>query len=360
MAWVRYDDQLPMNAKVTAALLEDPGVMSLHLMANTWTNTTKTPGYVPPTQPLVLLIGQQVALKWADILVRTGLWHTVDGMCAECTEEYQDYDLAGRGGWVFHNAGVYRPPGRERLTPGTPADVSRARAEAGRRGGLASAARRAAEQANSKQTDPTPDFASPDAAVGDSFATAEPQVNPSNASKSVSKPRATSSNGVTPVPVPVPVPKNQSQGQPLFRTPPSAPRGDVIKKLSPSFRFDEFWSAYPHKRDRDRAKTAWAKIVRTSEAPNSDVVLDEVIAGAGFYHLSREYVGGHPKYPATFLNAGSWRDYCHGPPPDRLPGDGIATINGREIPLRGQDAKEAEWGIIAARRQSQRAQGGIP
>ncbi len=46
-----------------------------------------------------------------------------------------------RAGPIIHNAKEYRAPARDRLTPGTAADLSEKRREAGRRGGLASAAK---------------------------------------------------------------------------------------------------------------------------------------------------------------------------------------------------------------------------
>lgn len=172
MAWVRYDDQFPINPKVTAVTVEDPGALALHLLANTWSNTTKTPGYVPPHQPTALLHDRGLAEKWADQLVRAGLWHVRGQECGDCKVEYAGLSKsqATAGGWVFHHAQEYRPPARDRVTPGTPADLSEKRRAAGRKGGQASAAKRAGQ---------------------------------ANQAKSVSKSSNCSSNSVSPVPVPM-------------------------------------------------------------------------------------------------------------------------------------------------------------
>lgn len=149
MAWVRYDDQLSLNAKITAALLEDPGVMSLHLMANTWTSTQKkTPGYIPAHQPGALIFDRTLGAKWADILVRNNLWHERGKECDRCAEAYADAPTAA--GYVVHDFGDYRPPASERQTPGTPADLSEKRAAAGRAGGKATAKRREQVQQNAR------------------------------------------------------------------------------------------------------------------------------------------------------------------------------------------------------------------
>ncbi len=149
MAWVRYDDQLPSNAKVTAAVLEEPGVMSLHVLANTWSNSQRHPGYVPAHQPAALLFDRAIADKWANILVRHGLWHRRGEECDRCREFYADLPANLTEGYVFHDAGDYRPPARDRTKPGTPAELSAKRRAAGRLGGRAAAAKRVpANQAN--------------------------------------------------------------------------------------------------------------------------------------------------------------------------------------------------------------------
>jgi|GEM_PF-3165476 len=175
MAWVRYDDQMPMNGKVTAALVEDPGVMSLHVMANTWTSSQKHPGYIPIHQPGALIFDRALGAKWADILVRNNLWHERGKECERCAVAYAAAPTDG--GYVVHDFDDYRPPTSARQAPGTPADLSAKRAAAGRAGGKASAKRREQRQ----QT---------------------PEANQAN---DPSKNGKRSSNRPSPVPVPEPV-----------------------------------------------------------------------------------------------------------------------------------------------------------
>lgn len=172
MAWVRYDDQFPINPKVTAVVVEDPGALSLHVLANTWSNTTKAPGYVPAHQPAILLCDRSLAEKWSDLLVRAGLWHVRGQECGDCKVEYAGLSKsqANSGGWVFHNAKTYQAPARDRTTPGTSADLSEKRRAAGRKGGHASAVKRSGQaseasgvskiskcSSNSVSPDPDPD-----------------------------------------------------------------------------------------------------------------------------------------------------------------------------------------------------------
>jgi hypothetical protein len=151
MAWVRYDDQFPINGKVTAVIAEDPGALALHLLANTWSNTTRHPGYIPAHQPGILLADKQLGAKWADLLVRAGMFHKRGEECDDCREEYAELPADKSTGYVIHNAADYRAPQRDRTTAGTSAELSAKRREAGRRGGLASAARRKAEASKQNQ-----------------------------------------------------------------------------------------------------------------------------------------------------------------------------------------------------------------
>ncbi|MEU0078602.1 hypothetical protein ABZY58_11950 [Micromonospora tulbaghiae] len=190
MAWVRYDDNFYSNPKVTAVVAEDPGALALHVLANTWTNKQKTPGFVPIHQPSVLLCDRPLGAKWAGVLVRSGLWHERATPCEECAAEYAELPASAEG-FLFHNAKEYRAPARDRTTPGTPADLSEKRRAAGRRGGQVSAAKRKAR------------------ASGD-----EGEAN------SVSKSSKLVPAGVTPEPEPVPATEHPSDV--LFDTPPAA------------------------------------------------------------------------------------------------------------------------------------------
>lgn len=141
MAWVRYDDGFYSHPKVTAVIAEDPAALSLHVLGNTWTNAQKRPGFVPAHQPGILIADKTLGNEWAAMLTKHGLWHEVQDMCDECRAEFED--LAGGTGYVIHDAAKYRAPERDRTTPGTPAELSEKRRAAGRKGGNASAKKRA-------------------------------------------------------------------------------------------------------------------------------------------------------------------------------------------------------------------------
>jgi hypothetical protein len=134
MAWVRYDDNFHDHDKVAILRAECPEALSLHLLANTWTSRTSRPGFVPTPIPTVL-VGKAKAKKWAPLLVAAELWHAVEG------------------GWEFVNHARYRNS-EKRQTAGTPDDLSEKRAAAGRRGGTATAAKKAANGAANEATAP--------------------------------------------------------------------------------------------------------------------------------------------------------------------------------------------------------------
>jgi hypothetical protein len=177
MAWVRYDDQFHENRKVTAVILEDPGALALHVLANTWTNAQKHVGFVPLHQPAMLLCDRGLGAKWSALLVQNGLWHERGKECERCREHYADLP-AELAGYVIHDIQYYLAPARERQTPGTPAEISAKRAAAGRKGGRSTATRREQTQQNAR-------------------------ANEANGASKSSKP---SSKRVSPVPVPGPDP----------------------------------------------------------------------------------------------------------------------------------------------------------
>ncbi|MEO3869391.1 hypothetical protein ABGB18_11215 [Nonomuraea sp. B12E4] len=154
MAWVRYDDQFHVNAKVTAVIAADKtAALALHVLANTWTNGQKHTGFIPRHQPGVLVCDRGQGAEWAEVLVQFGLWHERVNDCGACAEEYAGLP-AELDGFVIHNAQQYRAPARERQTAGTPSDLSEKRRAAGRRGGLASAANRnRTDESKTKQSE---------------------------------------------------------------------------------------------------------------------------------------------------------------------------------------------------------------
>jgi hypothetical protein len=229
MAWVRYDDQFPSNPKVTAVIAEDPGALALHVLANTWTNAQKTPGFIPVHQPAILLCDRGLAAKWASVLVHARLWHERGQECDECAEEYRDLPVDAAG-YVVHNAKQYRPPARERQTPGTTEDISAKRQAAGSKGGKATAAQRTqqtaranaaakaangpAKAANGDEDEgggwaPSPESDAADLVDGSGLAESDmfgrtEQPARAKAANGASKSSKPSSKSASPVPVPVP------------------------------------------------------------------------------------------------------------------------------------------------------------
>jgi hypothetical protein len=216
--------------------------LSLQLLANTWSNTTKFPGYIPPHQPGMLLADKALAAQWAAVLVRHGMFHERGNECPECKEEYAALPADKAAGWVIHNAKDYRAPARDRTTPGTSAELSEKRRAAGRKGGKASAARRSpdgqqlpaneATQANGQanaEANPSNTGSKPgeDAKQNtDAGTSQEPATTPRAAETAtpgagfagVSKSSNLLEQSVSPVPVPVPVlASNEASMSPTVR-----------------------------------------------------------------------------------------------------------------------------------------------
>ncbi|MFI7073603.1 hypothetical protein [Micromonospora sediminicola] len=167
---MRYDDHFDTNPKVTGVVFEEPGALSLHLLANTWAAKQKWPGYVPPHQPATLLCDRELGARWAAALVRAGLWHERGRECADCLTEYAHLPESAAG-FVFHHASEYRPPARDRVVPGTPADLSEKRRAAGRKGGRVSADRRKQDEAKQEQANQA------SASIGQANGQATPKQN---------------------------------------------------------------------------------------------------------------------------------------------------------------------------------------
>lgn len=93
MVWVRYDDEFHHHDKVMEARDADPGSLALHLLGNTWTASSKTPGWIPNYVPRQLAGAK--AKKWAQILVDARLWDAGE--------------LDGKPGWWVHDFDTYNP-----------------------------------------------------------------------------------------------------------------------------------------------------------------------------------------------------------------------------------------------------------
>jgi DNA-binding transcriptional regulator YhcF (GntR family) len=72
--------------------------------------------------------------------------------------------------------------------------------------------------------------------------------------------------------------------------------------------FDEFWSIYPLKREKPKAKRAFLKAAKRAKG------IDRIIAGAVAYRDDPNRDDMYTKYPTSWLNADCWED---GPLPVR-------------------------------------------
>jgi hypothetical protein len=129
MSYVLYDDRFDEHPKTLEAMAADPGAIALHLLCNTWTAKTSTPGVVPLAAVVAKAGGKARGLRWARILVAANLWHAAGHTCDHgCPQPPADgfvvHDFADQNGQVLEKAGR-----REGL--------SRVRSEAGRRGATA-------------------------------------------------------------------------------------------------------------------------------------------------------------------------------------------------------------------------------
>ncbi|MFJ5532385.1 hypothetical protein [Streptomyces sp. NPDC093261] len=274
MAWVRYDDNFHCHPKVTAAVYEDPRAIALHVLALTWSNAQKRPGFVPSHQPGILLADKQTGKQMAAILVSVGLWEETEG------------------GWLFHDHDKYRAPARDRTTPGTPAELSEKRRAAGQKGGRASAAKRAGKREVSNV--PPADQA-------------QGQASEANG---VSKSSNLLSCWVSPEPVPEVQEQEKTSSSLLSDS--ASPASDVIL-LRPASddTFDVFWSAYPRKVAKANALKAWQKLIKKGVDPQ------KIIAGACRYRDDPRRLQADVKYtahPATWLNGERFNDEPEAPP----------------------------------------------
>lgn len=70
----------------------------------------------------------------------------------------------------------------------------------------------------------------------------------------------------------------------------------------PDYR-DQFWDAYPNRKDKHDAMKALDKVAFAGRTKWADL-----INGIEQYKLSRDVQRGFIKMPATFLNKGSWKN----------------------------------------------------
>lgn len=89
--------------------------------------------------------------------------------------------------------------------------------------------------------------------------------------------------------------------QPAAPAPERKPR--IVKAITDWPGFDDFWAAYPDKKAKKDAKTAWNKL-RPSPAITSAILADLPLRRA----QDRRWLDGFIPNPATYLNGERWQD----------------------------------------------------
>jgi hypothetical protein len=260
MAWARISDDFHDHAKVAELTVDLEGLAALGLwtLALSWVRADRRrAGIVPVGIAMRLSAGNGKQL--ASRLVDAQLWDEVPG------------------GWRFHDFDqVY-----------TPEDLAQKRAEAGRRGGVASGQTRRAKAEGSKNEANLKQF--------DSFREAK------QAEASRARPGATTH-----------YPDASYEASPPLSPPEGGRRTrGTSKPDDPDFA--RFWDAYPRKEAKGAARRAWAKAIKTADA-------DAVIAGAARYRHDPRREERFTAHAATWLNSERWLDQT---PTTRAVGDAI-------------------------------------
>lgn len=127
MTWFKVDDKLHANSKVRKVLAVEPAALALWVVAGSWSSDALTDGFVPDHQlPWLIPAGaEQLALQ----LVTARLWRRVRG-------GYQFHE------WEADGDGTKRNPTKIEVE-----EERRKKAEAGRKGGLASGKTRSKTEA---------------------------------------------------------------------------------------------------------------------------------------------------------------------------------------------------------------------
>lgn len=125
MAWVKLDDSMPLNPKVLAAGVDG---FALDVAAIAYSSRFRTDGFIADHALPALFPPLRNPGRVADRLVEVGRWNRVEG------------------GWMIHDFLEYQPSATDQ------AELSRKRADAGKRGGKASGrTRRTNSEATAKQ-----------------------------------------------------------------------------------------------------------------------------------------------------------------------------------------------------------------
>ena len=130
MAWAKLDDGMPTHPKVIAA---GAVAFALDVAAICYANKHLTDGFIPAYSLMAVLPGLPSPKRHAAKLVEVGRWEAVDG------------------GWRIHDYHDFQPTAEHQR------EVSKKRADAGRRGGRRSGSKQpakdeASSEANAKQS----------------------------------------------------------------------------------------------------------------------------------------------------------------------------------------------------------------
>lgn len=255
MAWFKVDDNFEGSPKILGV---SAAALGLWTLAGAWSARFLTDGEVPESWVRIKCAqyaGQLDAA--ADELVTAGMWERT------------------ANGYRFHDWHDYQPSSDE------VAERRAKRVAAGRKGGMARAAKQTASssQASAKQVldEPLPS------------ASSTPQAK---------------SN---PVPVPVPVTSNEVTHTGNEVAGPTRPAGRATYPPA----FEAFWDAYPKHKDKKAALKAWKQA--TKEVPN-----ETLIEAATAYAADKTRDPQYTKHPATWLNAGAWDDQPDQPAPHTI------------------------------------------
>lgn len=225
VTWVKLDDAMPHHPKVMAA---GPQAFALDVAAIAYSNRYLTDGFIGDEQLPAVLPCLSQPKRHATKLADVGRWQRDDE----------------RGGWHIHDVHEYQPTAKEQR------EVSKKRAEAGKRGGSKSGASR---RANAKQV----------ASLG-----VEANANP----------------GPVPVPLATDVARKPSSSA-------DADRDEIDRQFD-----DEFWPIYPprngKKLGRRAALVEWRRL--------SDAERDRAVVGARHLAASEQM----PKDAERFLRRG--------------------------------------------------------
>lgn len=223
MTWFKVDDSFHSHPKTAAVSLAAVGLWTV---AGTWSGAYLTDGLVDDHMISLLSRG---STELVDELVRAGLWTRT------------------KGGYRFHDWSDYQPTSKSVRA------LRETRAEAGRKGGVASGASR-------------------------SNGHSKPEANASLLASGLLEP--------------------PSRPDPKEKQPPKPPKGG---ESDPAF--DAFWAAYPRKVGKPNGLKAWRTALKRGHDPN-------VITAAArrYAETRRGQDAQYTAYPATWLNDQRYND----------------------------------------------------